>query len=72
MMRADIGDELVIKGHHVGDSDRKAVIMEVHGAEGAPPYRVRWSDGHESVFFPSSDTVVEHQRGGSTPGSQTP
>jgi hypothetical protein len=72
MMRADIGDELVIKGHHVGDSDRKAVIMEVHGEEGAPPYRVRWSDGHESVFFPSSDTVVEHQRGGSTEGSQTP
>ncbi len=68
-MRANAGDELVIKGHHVGDADRKAVIMEVHGGDGAPPYRVRWSDGHESVFFPSSDAVVEHHPGG---GSQTP
>ncbi len=71
-MQADVGDELVIKGHHVGDADRKAVIIEVQGREGAPPYRVRWSDGHESVFFPSSDTVVEHHSGGSKEGSQTP
>jgi hypothetical protein len=72
MMRANTGDELVIKGHHVGDADRQAVILEVHGEDGAPPYRVRWSDGHESVFFPSSDTLVEHRSGGSRQGSQTP
>jgi len=72
MMRANVGDELVIRGHHVGDADRKAVIMEVRGADGAPPYRVRWSDGHESVFFPSSDTIVEHHPSGSKQGSQTP
>jgi hypothetical protein len=72
MMRANAGDELIIKGRHVGDADRKAVIVEVHGGEGAPPYRVRWSDGHESLFFPSSDTVVEHHPGGSRQGSQTP
>jgi len=71
-MQADVGDELVIKGHHVGDADRKAGTIEVQGGEGAPPYRVRWSDGHESVFFPSSDTVVEHHSGGSKEGSQTP
>lgn len=59
-MRANTGDELVVKGHHVGDEDRRAVIIEVHGTDGAPPYLVRWSDGHESVFFPSSDTLVEH------------
>ncbi len=59
-MRANAGDELVVRGHHVGDQDRKAVIVEVHGADGAPPYLVRWSDGHQSVFVPASDTVVEH------------
>jgi hypothetical protein len=26
-----------------------------------PPYLVRWQDGHESLFFPSSDTLVEHR-----------
>jgi len=71
-MRANAGDELLVKGHHVGDQDRKAVIIEVHGEKGAPPYLVRWSDGHESVFFPSSDTVVEHRLSASKQGSPAP
>jgi hypothetical protein len=48
------------------------VIIEVHGEEGTPPYLVRWRDGHQSVFFPSSDTTVEHHPRGSKPGSRTP
>lgn len=60
-MRANPGDALVVKGHSVGDHDREAVIVEVRGKEGAPPYLVRWRDGHESVFFPSSDALVQHR-----------
>lgn len=60
-MRADIGDELVVKGHHVGDKDREGTITEIHGKDGTPPYMVRWQDGHESLLFPSSDTLVEHR-----------
>ncbi|MGE5288625.1 MAG: DUF1918 domain-containing protein [Micromonosporaceae bacterium] len=59
-MKANVGDELVVKGHHVGDQDRRGVVVEIHGEDGGPPYLVRWSDGHESTFFPSSGTVVEH------------
>jgi Domain of unknown function (DUF1918) len=59
MMRANRGDALLIRGHHVGDQDRLATIIEVHGTDGAPPYLVRWEDGHESVFFPSCDAFVE-------------
>jgi Domain of unknown function (DUF1918) len=59
-MKARVGDELIVKGLHVGDADRQGVITEVHGADGGPPYLVRWSDGHESSFFPSAGTVVEH------------
>jgi hypothetical protein len=59
-MRANVGDELVVRGHHVGDEDRKGVIVEVRGDHGEPPYLVRWEDGHQSVFFPSSDTLAEH------------
>jgi hypothetical protein len=61
-MKARVGDELIVKGKHVGDADRRGVITEVHGEDGAPPYVVRWSDGHESSFLPSSDAVVEHIR----------
>lgn len=60
-MHAEVGDELVVRGHHVGEEDRQGVITEVHGRDGAPPYVVRWKDGHESVFIPSSDTFVEHR-----------
>ena len=59
-MRARVGDELTVKGRRQGDGDRHGQILEVHGANGAPPYRVRWVEGYESVFFPSSGTVVEH------------
>lgn len=59
-MKADVGDELVVKGRHVSDEDRTGVVIEVHGDDGAPPYLVRWEDGHESTFFPSADTLVTH------------
>ena len=59
-MKAQVGDELIVKGLHVGNADRRGVITEVHGEGGGPPYLVQWSDGHESSFFPSSGTVVEH------------
>ena len=51
-MKAQVGDELVVKVRHVGDPDRTGVIIEVIGQAGGPPYLVRWSDGHESSFFP--------------------
>jgi Domain of unknown function (DUF1918) len=60
-MRAEVGDELIVRGRHVGDEDREGVIIEIHGEQGAPPYLVRWEDGHESAFFPSSDTHTEHR-----------
>jgi hypothetical protein len=60
-MRAVTGDELVVRGRHVGDKDRIGEIIEVHGEDGAPPYLVSWKDGHESVIMPSSDTIVEHR-----------
>lgn len=59
-MRASVNDRLVVRSHHVGEADKEAVVVEVRGTDGAPPYVVRWSDGHESVFFPSADTVVQH------------
>lgn len=60
-MHAKVGDRLIIKGHHVGEHDRDAEILEVRGPDGSPPFRVRWeSDGHESLFFPGSDAVIEH------------
>ena len=58
-MHATIGDRLHVHSNSVGASDRVGEILEVRGANGAPPYRVRYQDGHESLVFPGPDCVVE-------------
>jgi hypothetical protein len=63
MMHAKPGDRLVIRGHHVGNSDRDGEILEVRGEHGEPPYLVRWTDqDHEGLVFPGSDAIVEHRK----------
>lgn len=58
-MLANVGDRIVIKGHRVGEPDRDCEILEVHGADGGPPYVVRWGEsGHETLFFPGADAAV--------------
>lgn len=60
-MRAAVGDRIVVQGHVVGDRPRGGIILAVEGQDGGPPYLVRWEDNdHESLFFPGSDSVVEH------------
>jgi hypothetical protein len=60
-MQAAVGDRLIVKGHHVGEPDRDAEILEVHGDDGAPPYLVQWSDdGHLGLYFPAVDATIEH------------
>lgn len=60
-MKAHVGDQLVVRGHHIGNPDRTGEVMEVHGADSAPPFVVRWDDtGHTTLFFPGSDCFVRH------------
>ena len=60
-LRARPGDRLVIHGHSLGERPRDAEILEVLGADGRPPFRVRWEDtGRESEIFPGSDAHVDH------------
>ena len=59
---ARAGDEIVITGHSVGNASRTAVILEVLGDPGHERFRVRWEDGHESVYFPGEDAVVRQPR----------
>ena len=58
-MQARAGDRLHMHSRTVGQPDRSAEIIEVLGAEGAPPYRVRFDDSHETVIFPGPDCTVQ-------------
>ncbi len=58
-MKANVGDWLVVKGTTTELADQRGLITEVHGADGAPPYVVRWlADGHMATVFPGSDAIV--------------
>ncbi|MET8872543.1 MULTISPECIES: DUF1918 domain-containing protein [unclassified Nocardia] len=58
-MMANVGDRLLVHGHVVGQGDRHGEIVEVRGPEGAPPYVVRFDDGHESLVYPGPDAIIE-------------
>lgn len=60
-MQANVGDQLLVHGRIVGQHDRVAEILEVRGEDGAPPYVVRFEDGHQTVVFPGPDCVVRHR-----------
>jgi hypothetical protein len=57
------GDEIAITGHSVGNAPRTAVILEVLGSAGHEHFRVRWEDGHESIYFPGEDAVIRRPAG---------
>ena len=63
-MKAVAGDRIIIRGTKVESTDRHGQILEVRGVDGAPPYLVRFDDGHETIMFPGGDFVVERPASG--------
>ena len=60
-MKAEVGDHIVIGSRHLDESARDGEIVEVHGADGAPPYLIRWTeDGHTALLYPGADAHVTH------------
>ncbi|MFJ5924753.1 DUF1918 domain-containing protein [Kitasatospora sp. NPDC092948] len=60
-MQATVGDHVHMFSRSVGMTDRKGEIVEVRGADGEPPYVVRFEDGHEGLVYPGPDCLVEHR-----------
>ena len=66
-MQAEAGDELTGMGRHQGGEERQGKIVEIHGQDGSP-YRVRWRNDRESIFFSTSGAAVEHHPAGKPRG----
>ena len=48
-----------IQVHDIGGNlKREGEIVEVLGSAGHEHYRVRWTDGHESIHFPADGTRI--------------
>lgn len=62
-MRARIGDRLVVESANADTHRRTAVVTEVQGTEGEPPYRVCWlgpEGGRRALVYPGPDAHIEH------------
>ena len=57
-MHATAGDHIVIETTTLDTPRRRGQVVEVIGEAENRHYRVRWQDGHESIFFPGPDARV--------------
>ena len=57
-MHAECGDQIVIETSTLAAPLRRGEVVEVIGQGEHEHYRMRWEDGHESVYFPGPDAHV--------------
>ena len=57
-MEAHVGDRIVVRSTHQGEAERTGEVIGCHEPGGGPPYRVRWEDGHEGLFYPQGTASV--------------
>ena len=60
--QARVGDIVEVTGHQVGEARRTGEIVEILGDASKPHFRVRWADGTETVFYPSTDATIRRSQ----------
>ncbi len=76
-MRAQPGDRLVLPVCVDGEAPQTALVLEVHGTDGHPPFKIRWDDrpsvdSGSTLLYPSRDVRVESADAGLSPLSCLP
>jgi hypothetical protein len=61
-MAFEVGTHVVTQAGSTSRGPRLGVIEEVLRGEPSPRYRVRWDDGHESVYTPASGALQAQPR----------
>jgi len=56
------GDVIVVEGHQVGAGRRIGEIVEALDRAGSVRFRVRWDDGHETLFYPHDGDATIRRR----------
>ena len=57
-MQATTGDRIVVETATLDRPRREGEVIEVLGSGDGVHYRVRWNDGHESIYYPGADAHV--------------
>jgi hypothetical protein len=64
-MQGTRGDRIVVESESVGQPAREGEILEVIQGEVGVRYRVRWTNGTETIFRPSGGSAtIQRARSG--------
>jgi hypothetical protein len=56
-MELKVGDHVEVESESTDRSPRTGVIEEVVQGVPSPRYRIRWDDGHESIYAPTAGAL---------------
>jgi hypothetical protein len=56
-MKLEVGNRIKVESESTERPARSGVVEEVVNEEPAPRYRIRWDDGHESIYAPAAGAV---------------
>jgi hypothetical protein len=57
-----VGKRVVAESESIARRPRSGLVEEVLSGDPSPRYRIRWDDGHESMYTPASSAVPAEQR----------
>src|ERR1700756_5775430 len=61
-MAFNVGKRVVAESESTDRRPRSGVVEEVLKGDPSPRYRIRWDDGHESIYTPASGALRAEQR----------
>lgn len=61
-MAFEVGKRVVAESESIGRRPRSGVVEEVLRGDPSPRYRIRWDDGHESIYTPASGALRAERR----------
>ena len=56
-MEWKVGNRVEVEAESTEQRPRKGVIEEAVRAAPSPRYRIRWDDGHESIYTPAAGAL---------------
>jgi hypothetical protein len=56
-MAFEVGKRVVAESESTDRPSRSGVVEEVVRGDPSPRYRIRWDDGHESIYTPASGAL---------------
>lgn len=60
----EVGSRVVVESESTNRQPRPGIVEEVLRGDPSPRYRIRWDDGHESIYTPASGALRAQRRAG--------